>query len=198
MKKTLILFLAILSLTGFYGCTANTPQRTAEEMMASIQAWDTEAMKNTLSADDFYDTADMDTEVMEDAEGTMKLLVSNMTYKITDTKIDGDTAVVTFEITNVNMKPVFSEVLNQIFSLVFSGTDITDEEAQQKVMEYFKTSIETNKADTVTSTVTVQLKKTEGEWTVEKPSDEFFNAVLGNFITAVKEVNESFLDAEFE
>lgn len=193
MKKVLIFILIIAMAISLAACSTSSPDKTVKGMLDSIKSWDVEAMKKYIPADDFYSQTDMNSESMATAEATMKLLVANMNYKITDTKVNGNTATVDVEITNINMKPVFQDMISEMFALAFSGVDISDETVQQqKISEIISSSIDKNKADTVTNKVSLTLTKGQDGWKADEPSIDFYDAVLGGFISAIQDSSSMF------
>lgn len=193
MKKILIFILIIAMSISLTACSANSPDKTVKGMLDSIKSWDTEAMKKYISADDFYAQADMESDSAASAAAMMKLLVANMSYKITGTKVTGNTATVNVDITNIDMKPVFEDMFSQLFSLAFSGVDLSDQAVvEAKILEILKTSIEKNKATTVTNSVSLNLTKGNDGWVIDEPSEAFLDAVLGGFISAAQDTSSMF------
>lgn len=196
MKKVLLMIFSILMVLTFMGCGSTvSPEKTVDAMMTAVKEWDVETMKSYISADEFYSAADMDMQ-SEAMENTVKKLVAYMSYTITDTSAEKDSAVVSLQITNVDMKSVLSETLTQVLALAFSGVDLSDEAAEAKILELYSAAIENNKTNLVTNTAALNLTKTDDGWTIEKPSEEFFDAVFGGLITAAKETNDLFSDDE--
>ncbi len=197
MKKILIFILIIAMSISLTACSTNSPDKTVKGMLDSIKSWDTEAMKKYISADDFYAQADMESDSAATATAMMKLFVANMSYKITDSKVNGNTATVNVDITNVNMKPVFQDMISQLFALAFSGVDLSDQKvAEAKILEILTTSIEKNKANTVTNKVSLTLTKEKDGWVIDEPSEAFFDAILGGFVSAAQDTSSMFNSEE--
>lgn len=193
MKKILIFILIIAMSISLTACNANSPDKTVKGMLDSIKSWNTEEMKKYISADDFYAQADMESDSAASAAAMMKLLVANMNYKITGTKVTGNTATVNVDITNIDMKPVFADMFSQLFSLAFSGVDLSDQAVvEAKILEILKTSIEKNKATTVTNSVSLNLTKGKDGWVIDEPSEAFIDAILGGFISAAQDTSSMF------
>lgn len=189
MKKIFTFFMLILIFLSFTACSTNSPDKTVKGMMDSVKAWDVEAMKKYIPADKFYASTDMDSTSIESATKLMKVFVANLSYKILDTKVEGNTATVNLEISNVDMKPVMEEMLTQIFTLAFSGVDLTEAEGEAKVLEILTSSVDKNKTKLVTNKASLTLTKTQDGWSINEPSADFYDALLGGFISAADETN---------
>ena len=188
MKKVLVILLAVMMLFGIAGCQTAGPDKTVSDLLDAMKAWDTATLEEYMGLEEIYGAADMDmsTEEAEMTEALMKALTANLDYKIVDTKEKGDTAVVTAEITNVDMSVVLAEYITQVFALYFSGTEMTEEELNDAVLDLLVTSIENNQENLVTNTVDIELSKIDDEWVITA-DDAFYNAVFGGMMTAVED-----------
>ncbi len=189
MKKILVILLAVMMIFGIAGCQQTAgPDKTVSDLLDAMKAWDTAALEEYMGLEDIYGATDMDmsSEEAEMTDALMKALTANLDYTIVNTQEDGDTAIVTADITNVDMSVVMAEYITQVFALYFSGTDMTEEELNTAVFELLVTSIENNQETLVTNTVDIELTKVDGEWVITA-DDAFYNAVFGGMMTAFED-----------
>lgn len=95
MKKILIILISFILLTGC-GMTANTPTDSVEKFLGKYQSMDSEVLAqldNVVSGDDT-----MNDQQKSDYQALMEKQYQNLSYKIKDEEIDGDTATVLVEI----------------------------------------------------------------------------------------------------
>ena len=95
LKKIFIVFLGLFLLVG---CTAtdNTPSSKVEEFMEKYQRLDDEVLTQldlTLDSD-----TEMNADQKKDYRSLMEKQYQNLSYKITDEKVEDDTATVDVEI----------------------------------------------------------------------------------------------------
>ena len=162
MKKTVSLLLtAALLLSAFLlvSCGGKTPSQVL-----------TDELEKLRSGEIFEDgNASLSNEDME----MQKRIYENMKYTVGEEKISGDTAAVALEITVVDMQAVFTKYLTE--AVAHMGEDNWD--ADGKVM---LDMLAASDAPTATQNVTVNMIKTDGNWTIaEENNDDFLNAVSG-------------------
>lgn len=125
---------------------------------------------------------------------------SQLEWKISETKKDGNTAVVTVDITNKDfsnvMQEIFSEMIAQVFSSTFTGQEMTEEDTMQLMKE---------KIDEVTATTTnteeINMVKEDGIWNFSD-SDALADMLLPGFLSGLEAMQDSFsesygLDSEY-
>ena len=64
---------------------------------------------------------------------------------------------------------------------------MTEEEMDNQLKQYFEEQYNSESTETITSEMTIDLKKENGKWTVNCDKDKFVDAVLPGY----KEVQES-------
>ena len=118
-----------------------------------------------------------------------------LNYKIlSSAKVDDSTVTVKVEISNVDMKPVFTEFFTQALQYAltsaFADPQPTEEEINQKLEEMFNSCISKEGLATATREVDVKVVKDGDRWIIEG-DDKLANALLGGLLDAVEELEES-------
>ena len=191
MKKLIAILIVFTMLFSFAGCTSAKPDKTVSGMLEAIKSWDTAAMGGFIDINQLYADANVASENQDQMTDILKLITQNLSYQILNTKVDGDSAVVTVSITNTDMSAAMSEYMLNIFALAFSGNYATEAELETAAYDLLKTSIQNNKSKTVTNQVDVQLTKQDKDWVVTM-SDELTDAIFGGMITAANNLSSSF------
>ena len=77
------------------------------------------------------------------------------------------------------------------FSLAFSQAfgAMTEEEMDNQLKQYFEEQYNSESTETITSEMTIDLKKENGKWTVNCDEDKFVGAVLPGYKEVVESLN---------
>lgn len=178
MKKILIIIVGILFFTG---CTdmMNTPTKRVEEFLGKYQTMDAEVLKQL---DDVIEEEEsMTEEQRKEYQDLMKKQYQNLTYKIKDETVNGDTATVEVEIEVFDYQKAIDEsekYLNdnkEEFLVIDEKSndkktitsDIID---QEKYMDYKIKQLKDVK-DKVKYTLTMTLTKKENKWVLDDVSE---------------------------
>ena len=175
-----ILFIVALLFVGCDGASGETPEEAVANALNAIKQLDQETMERYFP----YDGPVADLE--EDEEELAKLLVGNISFNIISSSVDGDSATVEAEITNINMGVILGEFLEQAMGLAmgsaFAGAEPpSDEEIEQLLHDLLKRPDN----EMVTTTVTINLTKNDyvDGWIINS-DDAFEDAVFGGFFSA--------------
>lgn len=126
----------------------------------------------------------------EDAVEMVKLYFKNLQYSVKNTTKEKDTAVVTVEISNKDLKTIFAMYATKAYEIALSklngNSNTTELDMETEMLEYFKTLFDSQEVQTVTNTVDVKLNKVDKEWKVVV--DE---ALTDAMLPGINEVNES-------
>ena len=167
MKKLLIICFGLFLLVGCSD-TTNTPSKKVEDFLGKYQKLDNDVLTQldiTLDSD-----TEMNSEQKKDYKALMEKQYQNLSYKITNENIDGETATVDTEIevydyvTNINKsKQYYSEHKDEF---------VTDND-QTGVKKYLDYKIKELKdvTDKTTYTMTFYLTKEDDNWKLEDISD---------------------------
>lgn len=189
----------------------NNPEKTIDETFTALKEGNMDVLMEYTSTEgtdnsftnELTEGLTNGTDSTENTELEKEMLdscFSQLEWKIAETKKDGDTAVVTIDITNKDfsnvMQEIFSEMMAQAFASAFTGQEMTEEDTMQLMKE---------KIDEVTSTTTnteeINMVKEDGIWKFSN-SDELANMLLPGFASGIESmqdsINDSFgLDSEY-
>ncbi len=187
MKKLLSLATAMLCLTLVAtGCGKTaSPEEVVTNGLTAVKNIDTENMSTYFDSEDLFGA---DFELNREDEST-KLLVDKLAFKVVSSKIDGDTATVTTEITNIDMSYVMGEFLSQAITAVFenagSEEEISEEDFDAKTEQILLDIMGDVDVQTTTLTADISLVKVDGKWKISV-DETFQNALFGGLIDAQK------------
>lgn len=183
MRKILCLALVVVLAFGLVGCgSGESAEQAVGNALDAIKSMDKEGIEKYIDYDELVEAEKSDEEADLESEEMIKLVFEKLEYNIVSSEKNGDTALVTTEITNINMAKVFGEFIMEAFSLAFS--DIEEEEMNSKMMEIFTNLINREDNEMVTITVDINLKKINDEWKIDM-SDELSNAIFGGMVEAM-------------
>lgn len=189
----------------------NNPEKTIDETFTALKKGNMDVLMEYTSTEgtdnsftnELTEALTNGTDSTENTELEKEMLdscFSQLEWKIAETKKDGDTAVVTVDITNKDfsnvMQEIFSEMMAQAFASAFTGQEMTEEDTMQLMKE---------KIDEVTATTTnteeINMVKEDGIWKFSN-SDELANMLLPGFASGLESmqdsINDSFgLDSEY-
>lgn len=189
----------VMVMTCFAACGGLSPEQQAEKAVDScftaLKSGDTQTATSYMKDSDITDLDD-DEEDSTVNETMTKAVFGKLDYKIlSSTKVDDNTVTVKVEITNVDMKPVFTEFFTQALQYAlanaFADPQPTDEEMNQKMTEIFDACISKEGLATVTKEVDVKVVKDGENWIIDS-DDTLANALLGGLGDAMEELEDSF------
>jgi len=171
-----ILFIVALLFAGCGGATEETPEQAVTNALNGIKQLNQETMER------YFQSGNPMGDIEEDEEELLKLLVENINFNIISSSVDGDSAIVETEITNINIGNIFGELIGEVMMLVFAGIEITDEDMDQLLVEL----LERPYNETVTNTVNISLTKDDdvGGWIINT-NDELEDAIFGGMFSTV-------------
>ncbi len=167
MKKVVAIIVALLLLVGCTN-TMNTPSKKVEDFLEKYQKMDDDVL---TQLDVIVDNdSEMDDDQKEEYKALMEKQYQNLSYKITDEKVEDDTATVDAEIevydyqtTTVKAKEYFDEHKDEFV------TD-EDEEGIKKYTDYRIKELK-DVTDKITYTITFNLTKEDDEWKLQDITD---------------------------
>lgn len=190
--------------TIFFG---NNPEKTIEETFTALKEGNLELIdeyiatedSNSLIENEITDTLKTSLENSDFERDLINSCFSQFEWQIKETKIEGNTAVVTVDITNKDfsnvVQEVFSKMLTQALSTAVTGEEMTEEET----LNLIKESID-EVTDTTTITKEINLVKENGTWKFN--ATEVMNIVLPGIIDGLESLQnylrESYgIDSEY-
>ncbi|MFI3307256.1 MAG: hypothetical protein R3Y21_01685 [Mycoplasmatota bacterium] len=177
MKKIIWLLLFGFLLTGCGTDMTNTPTRQTEIFFEKYQMLDDDVvtdLTNVAAQDENFNTDQRETyiEIMSNHYQSLK-------YTIKDEVIDGDTAIVTVEITVTDHYKVINES-NEYLSL---NPDEFNEEGiySHKLFVDYQLDAFKNNTATVVYTLNIDLTKVEDEWNIDELSQTELDKINGMY-----------------
>lgn len=177
MKKLFLLLISIFIFTGC-GMIGNTPTSEVESFLSSYQKQDTKVIKQL--EDVINSNSSFTDKQKESYKDVMKRQYNNLTYKIKDETIDGDTATVEVEIEVYDYYKAMMEADNDIID---NNQDFLDDEGNiddVKFMDYKIDKIK-NVKDKVTYTLNLTLTKHDKNWKMDDITDTDREKIHGTY-----------------
>ena len=150
------------------------PQRNVIELLDNYKSlqYDTENVAIRLSTNSPVETV------------LLNKVLPNMSYKVLDSQVDGDTAIVSLQISNINLDNILSDYQASLVEETLKP--IEDENSQPtSTIDDFEISLLVNiiddpsiKKEYVSQEIELKLHKYEENWVVED-SEAFFKAIMG-------------------
>lgn len=150
------------------------PQRNVIELLDNYKSlqYDTENVAIRLSTDSTLETV------------LLNKVLPNMSYKVLDSQVDGDTAIVSLQISNINLDNILSDYRASLVEQTLKP--IEDENSQPtSTIDDFEISLLVNliddpsiKKEYVSQEIELKLHKQEENWVVED-CEAFFKAIMG-------------------
>lgn len=208
MKKLISICLLMLMLLSLVGCGAAKPEATVEKFFSASQKLDTETMASTIvpsNKKDIEDIKNMMSKEQYPAEqiamyenllGYVKGNAAKITYKVTGSEINGDKAIVTVDCKYVDVGPVIKATMGILMakftSMALSGTQITEEQTNQMLVDTFKQQVNLVSETYKETTVKVSCVKQNNTWYISEANEEMKDVILSGFISASKDMGQLF------
>lgn len=171
MKK-IICFLIVLILFSGCGKMNNTPTRKVEALLSKYQSNDSDViddLDNVLMSD--YNLTD---DERDDYLEFMSKHYQDMTYKIKDEKIDGDSATVDVEVTVRD----YSSALKKAND--YRVNNASEFDSSNTFASYRLDKLK-DVSDTQTYTITFHLTKNSDEWSIDPLSSDDESKINGTY-----------------
>ncbi|MCF0106458.1 MAG: hypothetical protein HUJ53_06815 [Holdemanella sp.] len=180
IKKLIGSMLCAFSLVFMTGC-ASDPKGAVEACMEAVKVMDL----SSIATSDVEESINQGDTILNSLKEYFNETSSKIEYKIQDTKVNGDKATVTVEMTYTDATPIYSAVMEDAFKnplqYSFSGEDATGKiELFVSSFNGLKDSVKTN---TAKCTVKFECMKESGGWLVDDVSDEFVDVITANAYT---------------
>lgn len=187
MKKIISTLLMMVLMVSLTACGGESAEKAAINTIEAVKTYNKDALSKYLDYDKLVDINESGNESTDkEGEAYIKNIFKNMEYKITSSVEDGDTAVVSAEITNIDMNNVFTlyiqEAMGIAMSQAFSEEAQSEEDMKTQMNQLLVKIIDENKDTTVTNNVDISLTKVDKQWKVEI-DEELQNALMGNLLT---------------
>lgn len=157
-----------------------------------------------MTATDFLDYLGISNLFLMDMDSSAEIdlalaeqVLNYFDYTIVNTDIGAATAVVTADITTFSWEGIFSQYADYLLAYSATSDAITDSvDKRSTTLSQALLEIIQNNVDTITTTVQVQLNKSDGMWHMEYTSD-LMSVLFGN-LNEAPAVFDSILGAKIE
>ena len=190
MKKILAVLLVTVLIFGLVGCGGEKPEQAVKNTFDAIKSADSETASKYIDYKGLLNAGETSSETSDaESEEMAKLILKHFDYKIISSSVDGDSATVKAEITNIDMKTVLANFISEAFALAFSGLD--EETMDKQMNDKFTELLNSKDNKTVMKEVEIKLAKKEEGWKIDM-SDDLADAIFGGMISAAKDMSDSF------
>ena len=176
-----IVVLILIILAIYFIFIQSTPTKTVEGMLQALKNSDYEKVNKYINYDELMSSSGT-VDVNEEAQ---KLLFDKLSWNITETKKEDDTAIVTIEVTNKNFKTIISNTMQEVLKRAFTGEQTTDQDTQNYLME----ELRKEDAEMTTTTQNINLVKQDGKWIITTTNEELINMILPGLTEAINALN---------
>ncbi len=136
-------------------------------------------------------------EKYKEEEALLKLLLSNMTYKVNySEKVDSKTIKVNADVTAFNMQKIFADSLKEILALylknafTFGENKLDENQLNIETMNIVMEKMKSDSAEMVTNTIDINVVKTNTGWKIDTV-DSVKDAITGGLFSALKNLTQS-------
>lgn len=175
MKKILYIFLSIVLLTGC-GEISNTPTKQVEGFFNKYQTLDQDVLddlEQVISAEDKFNEVNK-----QKYRDIIKKQYKDLTYYVKEERVDGNTAVVTVEITVYDFASTISEAEDYKNNHISQFNDETGLFSQTKYTNYIIEQLGKTK-EKVKYTLDLNLTKIDNKWKLEGLDSDTEDKILG-------------------
>lgn len=193
LKIALIVILIIVLIIGGYAIALNVTKTqaidTVDKMFTALKTGDEEQIKQYIDIENTIEENNTTEDNIAEDQDMEKAMLKNLNYEVLSTDVKINECTMKLNISNKNLKTVFGNYISKAFSLAFSQAfgAMTEEEMDAQLKQYFEEQYNSDEIETVTTEVTINMKKEDGKWNIDCDEDTFINAVLPGY----KEVEES-------
>lgn len=167
--------------------------KAVDEVFVSLKSGDVNQLKKYINLSDSESNSDevTDGDEEDDDNKTALIMLKNLNYEVVDTDIGFKNCTITLNVSNKDIKTVFSKYISNLFSLAISSAfgQITEEELNQKAEETLEKEYNSDEVETVTNPLTLNLVKENGKWNVEFDKTELLNAVLPGYTEVIESLS---------
>lgn len=197
MKKVLSLSLALCLALMLAACGSSkeSAQSALESALTAVKNMDTAAMETYFGKDILNDNGEDDNASANAVDENQKLLLKNLTFKVTSCAESDGAAEAVVEITNADMAQVLGDLMQQAISEAFSYAFLpedeqpSDEEMEQKFSDILAGLLEADDLKMVTNTVNLSMTYADNQWKIT-PTNELADALLGGAVSSLESLGQ--------
>ena len=212
MRKQLSIILVLFVIFNLTGCLNPTkPDSTVISFIEAGKKFDTNKMAEAVNPsktdnkkkienlgqnDDDKEKLELDDQYQKYFMDYIKENAEQITYNIKSSTIKEDSATINVEFEYLNGGPVLKAAIGEAFSqlvpMAFSGMEVSEEDSAQIFLSALKDKQENIEETFTKKTLDIKLVKVDNKWYIDEPIDELLDVVTSNFISAAREIDESF------
>lgn len=193
MKKVLSLGLALCLALMLAACGSSkeSAQSALESALTAVKNMDTAAMETYFGEDVLNDNGEDVNAGANAVDDNQKLLLKNLTFKVTSCQESDGKAEAVVDITNVDMAQVLSDFMQQAISETLSYAFLpedeqpSDEELQKKFSDLLASLLDADDLEMVTNTVNLSMTYADSQWKIA-PTNELVDALLGGAVSSLE------------
>ena len=195
LKIALIVILIIALLVGGYFIALNVTKTqalsTVDKMFTALKTGDEEQIKQYINIENIIEKNETEEDNTSDNQDMEKTMLKNLNYEVLSTNVKINECTMKLNVSNKNLKTVFGNYISKAFSVAFSQAfgAMTEEEMDEQLKHYFEEQYNSEDIETVTTEVTINMKKENGKWNIDCDEDAFVNAVLPGYKEVVESLN---------
>ena len=208
MKSTRVIIVAMVFALAFAlaGCSAApSPTEVTKGALDAMKAQDHETLQTYIAGapEEFGIDAlatglagtegETATEAQKAFLEKFRKVACDFDYEMGKEAIDGDKATVEVTITSHDMAPVIQdaleEYLTEAFAMAFDGA--SEEEMADLFAQIFAKKLDPDAEKTHVATTTFNLSKVDGEWKMDKLSDDNADCILGGLLSTMNSISSS-------
>lgn len=188
------------------GCSAGpSPSDVTKGALDALKAQDMEALQSynvgnvgetqvgSVMGSLGVESGDELTDAQKAQREKLLAVFTDFDYVLGEEKIDGDKATVEATITTHDMSralgEALTEYLQQAFGMAFSGA--SQDDLSILFGEIFLSKLDPSAEKTHVGITTFNLTKVDGEWKLDKLSDDNIDCLLGGLTSALKDTGNS-------
>ena len=193
LKILLIVLLIIILIVGGYFIALNTTKKqaldTVDKMFIALKTGDQEQIKQYINIENETEENETTEENIAEDQDMEKAMLKNLNYEVVSTDVKINECTVKLNVSNKNLKTVFANYMSKAFSVAFSQAfgEMTEEEMDTQLKQYFEEQYNSDDVETVTTEITINMKKQDGKWNIDGDDEAFVNAILPGY----KEIEET-------
>ncbi len=193
LKILLIVLLVIILIVGGYFIALNTTKKqaldTVDKMFIALKTGDQEQIKQYINIENETEENETTEENIAEDQDMEKAMLKNLNYEVVSTDVKINECTVKLNVSNKNLKTVFANYMSKAFSVAFSQAfgEMTEEEMDTQLKQYFEEQYNSDDVETVTTEITINMKKQDGKWNIDGDDEAFVNAILPGY----KEIEET-------
>lgn len=167
--KARIVFLGIIIILGIFFIINKSIESKISNSVVTFTEALSEGKRDIASQ---YVTEDsvsfLSFEELPQNQELMNTFVKYLSIDIKKVKKDGDAATVKAKISNKDFEKIMIKYMQEVVALSISSndTEVTDEELENKLLQYLKNQFDSQENEILTNEVNINLVKIEGKWKI--------------------------------